>query len=175
MAPLGLRRGCLGCHRLLGLLRGLLQTQASPWQEAQHRHPSHRASGGANHLAALDAAPGLHERFRDPIPPRPACRADRLHGRLGQGSAETAQRSFRFASKKTFPSRFKIILVGREADALIDAPLIRMEGWGPDCHYGRGPAWPAPQRSVWSYHHPSSYPINSPLDTPRASLSAHGP
>jgi hypothetical protein len=23
-----------------------------------------------------------------------------------------------------------------------------MEGWGPDRHNGRGPAWPAPQRSV---------------------------
>ena len=62
MAPLGLRRGGLGCHRLLGLLRGLLQTQASAWQEAQPRHPGHGASYGSNHLAALDAAPGLHER-----------------------------------------------------------------------------------------------------------------
>ena len=62
MAPLGLRRGRLGCHRLLGLLRGLLQTQASPWQEAQPRHPGHGASDGSNHLAALDAAPGLHKR-----------------------------------------------------------------------------------------------------------------
>ena len=61
MAPLGLRRGCLGCHRLLGLLRGLLETQASAWQEAQPRHPGHGASDGSNHLAALDAAPGLHE------------------------------------------------------------------------------------------------------------------
>ena len=60
MAPLGLRRGRLGCHRLLGLLRGLLQTQASAWQEAQPRHPGHCASDGSNHLAALDAAPGLH-------------------------------------------------------------------------------------------------------------------
>ena len=49
----------------------------------------------------------------DPIPPKPACRADCLHGRLGQGSAQTAQRSVRFPSKKTFPSRFKIMLVGR--------------------------------------------------------------
>ena len=32
---------------------------------------------------------------------------------FGQGSAKTAQRSFRFPSKKTFPSRSKIILVGR--------------------------------------------------------------
>jgi hypothetical protein len=55
---------------------------------------------------------------------------------------------FRFPSKKTFPSRSKIILVGRKAERFDDAPLIRMEGWGPDCHYGRGPAWPAPQRSV---------------------------
>jgi hypothetical protein len=50
---------------------------------------------------------------QDPIPPKPACRADCLHGRLGQGSAETAQRSVRFPSKKTFPSRSKIMLVGR--------------------------------------------------------------
>jgi transposase len=57
-----LRRGRLGCHRLLGLLRGLLQTQASPWQEAHYRHPGHRASDGSNHLATLDAAPELHER-----------------------------------------------------------------------------------------------------------------
>jgi hypothetical protein len=42
---------------------GDLQTQASPWQETQHRHSGHGASDGANHLAALDAAPGLHERF----------------------------------------------------------------------------------------------------------------
>jgi transposase len=56
-----LRRGGLGCHRLLGLLRGLLQTQASAWQEAQPLHPGHGASYGSNHLAALDAAPGLHE------------------------------------------------------------------------------------------------------------------
>jgi hypothetical protein len=109
-----LRRGRLGCHWLLGLLRGLLQRQASPWQEVQHRHPGHGASYGSNHLAALDAAPGLHEPCCDPIPPKPACRADCLcSGGPGQGSAETAERSFRFASKKTFPSCSKIILVGR--------------------------------------------------------------
>ena len=51
---------------------------------------------------------------RDPIPPKPACRADcACSGRLGQGSAETAQRSVRFPSKKTFPSCSKIMLVGR--------------------------------------------------------------
>ena len=26
--------------------------------------------------------------------------------------------------------------------------MLEMEGWGPDGHNGRGPAWPAPQRSV---------------------------
>ena len=26
------------------------------------------------------------------------------------------------------------------SQTLNDAPLIRMEGWGPDYHYGRGPA-----------------------------------
>ena len=36
-----LRWAFLGCHRLLGLLRGLLQTQASAWQGAQHRNPGH--------------------------------------------------------------------------------------------------------------------------------------
>ena len=49
-----------GCHWLLGLLRGLLQTQASAWQ-GPPRHPGHGASDGSNHLAALDAASGLHE------------------------------------------------------------------------------------------------------------------
>ncbi|MGB9276122.1 MAG: transposase [Terrimicrobiaceae bacterium] len=70
---------------------------------------------------------------KDPIPPKPACRADCLcSGGLGQGSAETAQRSVRFPSKKTFPSRSKIMLVGREAEGFDDAPFNRMEGWGPD-------------------------------------------
>ena len=50
----------IGCS---AYFRGLLQTQASAWQEAQPRHPGHRASYGSNHLATLDAAPGLHERF----------------------------------------------------------------------------------------------------------------
>ena len=72
MAPLGLRRGTLGCHRLLGLLRGLLQTQASPWQEAQPRHPGHGASDGSNHLAALDAAPGLREHQTQYLRSQPA-------------------------------------------------------------------------------------------------------
>ena len=62
MASLGLRRGRLGCHRLLGLLRRLLQTQASAWQEAQHRNSGYGTSDGSNHLAAVDAAPQLHER-----------------------------------------------------------------------------------------------------------------
>jgi hypothetical protein len=110
-----LRRGRLGRHQLLGLLRGFLQTQASARQEAQHRHPGHGPSDGSNYLAALDATARLHERCSDPIPPKPACRPDVLYGGgLGQGSAETAQTiPFPLPSKKTFPSRSKTRLVGR--------------------------------------------------------------
>ena len=45
-------RGALG--NFASLLRGLLQTQASAWQEAQPRHPGPGASDGSNHLATLD-------------------------------------------------------------------------------------------------------------------------
>ena len=51
-----------GCHRLLGLLRRLLQTQAGAWQEAQPRNSGSGTSDGSNHLAAVDAVPQLHER-----------------------------------------------------------------------------------------------------------------
>jgi hypothetical protein len=47
---------------LLGLLRELLQTQASAWQEAEHRNSGDGTSDGSNHLAAVDAVPGLYER-----------------------------------------------------------------------------------------------------------------
>ena len=113
MAPLGLRRGRLGCHWLLGLLRGLLQTQASAWQEAQPRHPGHGASDGSNHLAALDAAPGLHEPCPDPISSEASLPSGLPAREAWPRKGKTAQRSVRFPSKKTFPSRSKIMLVGR--------------------------------------------------------------
>jgi len=114
VASLGLRRGCLGCYQLLGLLRGLLQTQASAWQEAQHRNSGHRASDGSNHLAAVDAVPQLHERV---------AKTQYLRGRPAErmacavGLAKEVQKPLKdpsdFPRGKTFPSRSTIILVGR--------------------------------------------------------------
>ena len=51
---------------------------------------------------------------------------------------------FRFLSKKTFPSRSRIMLVGREAEGFDDAPFNRMEGWGPDCHKWTGASMARP-------------------------------
>ena len=149
MAPLGLRRGRLGCHRLLGLLRGLLQTQASPWQEAQPRHPGHGASDGSNHLAALDAAPGLRE---------PCSRPNTSEASLPSVSPA------REAWPRKYTNRSKIRPISLEED--FPQPLQNNAGWSLSpkawiTHLligwragdlivinGRGPARPAPQRSV---------------------------
>jgi transposase len=101
----------IGCSAYFG---DFYKRKRALGKEAQPCHPGHRASYGSNHLAALDAAPGLHGALLRPntseasLPSGLPCSGGR-----GQGSAQTAQRSFRFPSKNTFPSRSKIILVGR--------------------------------------------------------------
>ena len=137
----------LGCHRLLGLLRGLLQTQASPWQEAQPRHPGHGASDGSNHLAALDAAPGLREPCSRPntseaslpsvLPAREAwprkCNSKIRPISLEEDFPQPLQNNAGWSlSPKALMTH---LLIGWRAGDLI---VIN----------GRGPARPAPQRSV---------------------------
>jgi hypothetical protein len=83
----GLRRGRLGCHRLLGLLRGLLQTQASACKK-----PSLTILATARLMARITWQLLTQRRVytslaKDPIPPKTACRADHpCSGRLGQGT-----------------------------------------------------------------------------------------
>ena len=48
----------IGCSAYFG---DFYKRKRALGQEAQPRHPGHGASDGSNHLAALDAAPGLHE------------------------------------------------------------------------------------------------------------------
>ena len=90
---------------------GDFHPQARPGQEAQQRHPGH--PGPRPELPGnFDAGPQLRELARGTRTPKSARRADSSAVRLGQGSAKPLKDPSDFL-KKTFPSRSKIMLVGR--------------------------------------------------------------
>ena len=98
-----LNRDRLGCHRLLGLLRGLLQTQASAWQE-----PTIAILATARLMARITwqllAQPQGYTSLVETqyLRSQPAQRIPCAVG-LTKEVQETAQRSFRFPSGEDFP------------------------------------------------------------------------
>ena len=125
---LGLRRGRLGCHWLLGLLRGLLQTQASPWQRSPAFHLA-----TARLMARFTWQLLTQRRAYTSVPntPKPACRADCLcSGRLGQGSGRNRSKIRPISLEEDFPQSLQNNAVGREAEGFDDAPFNKDGGLG---------------------------------------------
>ena len=113
---------------------GTSTNASEPLVRSPARHPGHGAPDGSNHLAALDAAPGLHE----PCPRPNTSEASLPSGSpAAVGLAKEVQKLLKNPSdlpEEDFPQPLQIILVGRKAEGFDDAPFNRMEGWGPDCH-----------------------------------------
>ena len=109
MAPLGLRRGTLGCHRLLGLLGDFYKRK-----RALGKKPGLAILATARLMARITWQ--LLTQHRVYASTRPNTSEASLPSVLPAREArprKCTQRSVQFPSKKTFPSRFKIMLVGR--------------------------------------------------------------
>ena len=84
---------------------------------------------------------------QDPIPSKPAYRADRLHGGFARKCANCSKIR-PIPSKKTSQPLQSHAGWSRSRQALMTHPLIGWRAGDLIVITGRGPAWPAPQRSV---------------------------
>ena len=149
-------RLCRGCRRCPATFASLLRDFPQEFQPLGKK-PTIAVLATARLMARitwqlLDAASGLHERSLRTNTSEASLLSGLPGWRAWPRKCRNRSKILPIPPKKTFPSRSKIILVGREAERFDDAPLIRAGDLIIIMNVGQHSP---PRRELWSYHHPS--------------------